>query len=109
MDARRRRHEREKPYRFQWRAGLGAHWSPSSALSFSGSATYVGSSLDSSIATGDVRLSAYTRVDLSAVWRLSDRIQTYLAIDNVTDEQYEQFVGFTARGITPRLGVKVGL
>ena len=43
------------------------------------------------------------------MWRLSDRIQTYLAIDNVTDEQYEQFVGFTARGITPRLGVKVGL
>ena len=93
----------------EWRAGLGAHWSPSSALSFSGSVTYVGSSLDSSIATGDVRLPAYTRVDLSAVWRLSDRIQTYLAVDNVTDEQYEQFVGFTARGITPRLGVKVGL
>lgn len=93
----------------EWRAGLGAHWSPSSALSFSGSVTYVGSSLDSSIATGDVRLPAYTRVDLSAVWRLSDRIQIYLAVDNVTDEQYEQFVGFTARGITPRLGVKVGL
>ena len=68
-----------------------------------------GSSFDSSIATGDVRLPAYTRVDVSAVWQLSPRFETYLAIDNLTDEQYEQFVGFEARGIVPRLGVKFSL
>ena len=90
----------------EWRAGFGAHWSPSAALRFSASATYVGSSFDSSIATGDVRSAAYTRVDVSAVWQLSPRFETYLAIDNLTDEQYEQFVGFEARGIAPRLGVK---
>jgi vitamin B12 transporter len=43
------------------------------------------------------------------VWQLSDRVQTYIAIDNLTDEQYEQFVGFAARGITPRAGVKFSL
>jgi iron complex outermembrane receptor protein/vitamin B12 transporter len=93
----------------EWRAALGVHWLPSASLNFSAAATYVGSSLDSSIATGDVRLSPYTLIDLSAVWQLSDRVQTYVAIDNLTDEQYEQFVGFTARGITPRAGVKVSL
>jgi outer membrane cobalamin receptor len=92
-----------------WRAGLGAHWAPSVTLKFSASATYVGSSFDSSIATGDVDLPAYTVVDVSAVWQLSPRLETYLAVDNLTDEQYEQFVGFEVRGITPRLGVKLTL
>ncbi|HEU4486650.1 MAG TPA: TonB-dependent receptor [Povalibacter sp.] len=93
----------------EWRASLGVHWLPSAAVSLSAAATYVGSSLDSSIATGDVRLSAYTLLDVSAVWQLTDRFQAYLAIDNLTDERYEQFVGFTARGIMPRAGVKVSL
>jgi outer membrane receptor protein involved in Fe transport len=93
----------------EWRAGIGAHWSPAVSLKFSAAATYVGSSFDSSIATGDVDLAAYTRVDVSAVWQLSPRLETYLAIDNLTDEKYEQFVGFEARGIAPRLGVKFSL
>ena len=92
-----------------WRAGLGAHWSPRNTLKFSASATYVGSSFDSSIATGDVDLPAYTRIDVSAVWQVSPRLETYLAIDNLTDQQYEQFIGFEARGIAPRLGVKFSL
>jgi iron complex outermembrane receptor protein/vitamin B12 transporter len=93
----------------EWRASAGAHWTPISAFSFSASATYVGSSFDSSIATGDVNLSPYTRVDVSAVWEVSDRFEAYLAVDNLTDEKYEQFVGFESRGIAPRLGVKFSL
>jgi outer membrane cobalamin receptor len=91
----------------EWRAGLGAHWSPNTALDFAATATYVGSSFDSSIATGDVELPSHTVVDVSAVWQVSPQFQTYLAIDNLTDEQYEQFVGFEVRGIAPRLGVKL--
>ncbi len=91
----------------EWRAGLGAHWAPTAALKFSAAATYVGSSFDSSIPTGDVELPAYTRMDVSAVWQLSPRLETYLAIDNLTDEQYEQFVGFEVRGIAPRSGNQV--
>ena len=52
----------------EWRAGAGGaldRRSPRCKLS--AAATYVGSSLDSSIATGDVHLDAYTRVDVSAV------------------------------------------
>jgi vitamin B12 transporter len=90
----------------EWRGGVGAHWSPSSTLRFSASATYVGESFDSSIATGDVNLDAYTRLDVSAVWQLSEKFETYLAVDNLTDEKYQQFVGFESRGIAPRAGVK---
>ena len=75
-------------------------------MKFSAAATYVGSSLDSSIPTGDVRLDAYTRVDVSASWQLSSRFEAYLAIDNLIDQEYEEFIGFEARGIAPRAGVR---
>ena len=93
----------------EWRAGAAAHWAPLSTLRFSAAATYVGSAFDSSIATGDVRLSPYTRVDVSAVWQVSPRLETYLAIDNLTDEKFEEFIGNEARGILPRAGVKFSL
>jgi len=93
----------------EWRAGAAAHWAPLSSLRISAAATYVGSAFDSSIATGDVRLSPYTRVDVSAVWQVSPRLETYLAIDNLTDEKFEEFVGNEARGILPRAGVKFSL
>jgi outer membrane cobalamin receptor len=92
-----------------WRGGVGVHWAPISSLKFSASATYVGESFDSSIATGDVDLDAYTRVDVSAVWQISEKFETYLAIDNLTDEKYQQFVGFESRGMLPRAGVKFSL
>jgi vitamin B12 transporter len=88
---------------------VGAHWSPLAKLRFSASATYVGSSFDSSIATGDVDLDAYTLLDVSAVWQVSDKFETYLAIDNLTGEKYEQFVGFESRGILPRAGIRLSL
>lgn len=93
----------------EWRGGLGAHWTPFAALELSAAATYVGSSLDSSVATGDVRLSSYTRIDVSAALQVSPKFQAYLAIDNLTDEKYEEFIGNEARGILPRAGVKVSL
>jgi vitamin B12 transporter len=54
-----------------------------------------------------VRLDAYTRVDVSASWQVSERLETYLAVDNLTDQQYEEFVGFESRGIAPRAGVRL--
>lgn len=93
----------------EWRGALAAHWSPMSTLSLSAAATYVGSAFDSSIATGDVRLSPYTRVDVSASWKITERFETYLAIDNLTDEKFEEFIGNEARGILPRAGVKFSL
>jgi vitamin B12 transporter len=89
-----------------WRGGVAAHWLPLATLRFSAAVTYVGSSLDSSIATGDVQLDAYTRIDVSASWQASPRLEAYLAIDNLTDQQYQQFVGFESRGIMPRAGVR---
>jgi outer membrane cobalamin receptor len=92
-----------------WRGGVGVRWAPLSSLKFSASATYVGESFDSSIATGDLELDAYTRIDASAVWQVSEKFETYLAIDNLTGEKYQQFVGFESRGVMPRAGVRLSL
>ena len=56
-----------------------------------------------------MRLAAYTRIDVSAAWQVSPKFQAYLAIDNLTDQKYEQFVGNEARGILPRAGVRFSL
>jgi outer membrane cobalamin receptor len=93
----------------EWRAGAAAHWSPVSMLKLSAAATYVGDSLDSSIATGDVRTDAYTRLDVSAAWQVSSSFEAYLALDNLTDEKYEEFVGNEVRGLMPRAGVRLSL
>lgn len=93
----------------EWRGGLAAHFTPVAALRFSATATHVGPAFDSSIATGDVRLNAWTRFDVSAVWQVSPTIEAWLAVENLSDERYEQFVGFEARGIAPRAGIKLVL
>jgi len=93
----------------EWRAGAGVHWTPIEPLRLTGAVTYVGSSLDSSIATGDVTLPSYTLVDVSASWQVAKNFEAYAAIDNLTDQQYQQFVGFEVRGIMPRVGVKFSL
>ena len=85
------------------------NWPVYSSLELSLTAAHTGSALDSSIATGDVELDAYTLVNASAVWQASPRLAAYLVIDNVTDEHYEQFIGFRERGIMPRVGVKLSL
>lgn len=90
----------------KWRAGAEARWRPTTALQFSLAATHIGSTLDSSIPTGDVRLDAYTRIDASASWRISNGFETWLAVDNLTSQRYEEFVGFMVRGIAPRAGVR---
>jgi outer membrane cobalamin receptor len=93
----------------EWRGGAGLHWTPTQPFTLSAAVTYVGSSLDSSIATGDVTLPSYTLVDMSASWQVSPKFEAYAAVDNLTDQQYEQFVGFEVRGIMPRVGVKLSL
>lgn len=92
-----------------WSTAFAMHWTPFDALTMSAVSTYVGSSFDSSIATGDVRLRGYNRVDVDAVWKLSSRFEIYASIDNLTDERYEQFVGFEERGLLSMAGVRLSL
>jgi outer membrane cobalamin receptor len=91
----------------RWRAGGSVRWSPENDIELSLVATHVGSISDSSIPTGDVTLDPYTRMDLSARWFVTPSSELYVAVQNALDERYEEFVGFDAPGILPRIGARL--
>lgn len=90
----------------QWRGGFSLRWRPLPALDVNLNTLVVGKTLDSSIPTGDVTLDAYARVDVAANWTLNTIWRVFLTVDNLFDADYEEFVGFPAPGINPRLGVQ---
>jgi vitamin B12 transporter len=59
-------------------------------------ASYTGRFLDRSNPTGDIFLPGFTTVDV-AYSILFGKLRAKVAVDNLLDRQYEQFVGFPAR------------
>ena len=45
-------------------------------------------------------------MDLAASWRLANAFTLRARLDNATDEEYEQFVGFPQPGRRARVGVQ---
>ena len=77
---------------------------PSEAWELAWTTLFVGEFFDSSIPTGDVKLDGYDRTDISAAYRIKQFTLT-LAVDNLFDERYEQYVGFVDPGRRARAGV----
>ena len=61
-------------------------------------ALFVGEVQDSSIPTGDVTLDSYARIDLAVNWTLNPTFAILLAVENLFDADYEEFVGFPLLG-----------
>jgi outer membrane cobalamin receptor len=91
----------------EWRGGFSIRWRPLTQLDVLLKALFVGEVQDSSIPTGDVTLDPYARVDLAVNWSVTSAVAVLLAVENLFDADYEEFVGFPAPGINPRLGVRV--
>ena len=81
-------------------------WSPRPDFDLHLHTIVVDTVLDSSIPTGARTLDAYARVDLAVNWALSKHCKVFLAVDNLFDTAYEEFIGFPAPGINPRAGVR---
>ncbi|MEO5657544.1 MAG: TonB-dependent receptor, partial [Nitrospiria bacterium] len=90
----------------KWRAGIDAQARIKKRWTASGAWLYVGKVWDSSIPTGDVELTGYTRVDLAATWTPSSLWQASVGVDNVLNARYEEAVGFPATGRTPRVLIR---
>jgi iron complex outermembrane receptor protein/vitamin B12 transporter len=95
--------EQELRRRPKWRAGINALWNVRPDLDLNTSAFYVGRILDSSIPTGDRRLSSYARLDLAATWRATSNVQLGIAVENLTGAKYEEAIGFSSSGIRPQM------
>jgi len=90
----------------EWRGGVSCRWRPSRDVLLTARGLYVGESLDSSIPTGDVTLDDYVRFDLGGQWQVRKGLLMFAAVDNVFDARYEEYVGFPAAGIAPRIGLR---
>ena len=101
--------DQELRNRPEWRGSVSIDWVPSSQWTFAGALVSSGSFADSSIPTGDVRIGSHSRLDLSASRRLAKHARLLFRIANVTDEKYQEYVGFPAPGTVASVGMKVSL
>lgn len=53
-----------------------------------------------------VELDSYTLADLSGAWKLNDRLELTARVTNLTDEEYEDVLGYSTRGRTWYAGIR---
>jgi len=90
----------------KWRGGFAVQWAPRLDLDVYLHTIVVGTVPDSSIPTGPKTLDAYARVDLAVNWTLTRHWQVFVAVDNLFNANYEEFIGFPAPSVSPRAGVR---
>ena len=72
---------------------------------------FVGQYVDSdfsSLAPPILRNPGYTTWDARAAWKLSRQLTATLAIDNLTDAEYMEALGYPSLGRAVRAGFRVG-
>jgi vitamin B12 transporter len=79
------------------KANAGVVWDIDASSSLFAALSYTGSFIDRSNPTGDVSMSSYTTFDLAYSIRFG-WANLKLAVDNLFNSDYEQFVGFPALG-----------
>ncbi len=67
----------------------------------------VGSSKATSAAIGGrtITLAGYERIDVRTAWTPIDGLELFFEIENLTDRDHREAVGFESPGIAPRIGV----
>ena len=89
-----------------WLANIVILWSPVNTLDFYMNINYVGEYLDSSIPTGDRTIGNYVVVNTAVTFIFKNGFESYIAVENLFNKDYQQFVGFDAPGIRPRIGLR---
>jgi outer membrane cobalamin receptor len=91
----------------RWRGSGEVRWRPAEAWRLGATVSHTGTVFDSSIPTGDVRLSPYTTVGLDAAWSPRPNLELQVGVENLLDADYEEAVGFPAPGPLFRAGLRV--
>lgn len=91
------------------RGGVAVEWQVTPRAAIFAGWRYVGERLDASIPTGELWLPSYSRVDVSVSWELDASRSLKLAVDNLTDDRYEDAIGFPSLGTRLRLTLRVDL
>lgn len=90
----------------RWRGFAELHARPLARWDFLVRVLAVGSSKASAAAIGGrtITLAGYERVDVRAAWTPIPGFDVFLEIENLTDDDYREAVGFESPGIAPRVG-----
>jgi iron complex outermembrane receptor protein/vitamin B12 transporter len=93
----------------EWIAAARLEWTLARSLRLWLGGRYTGGSPDVQIPVPERgAVDAYAVFNLAATWRWSPRWQLRARLDNLTDEDYEHFVGFPEPGRSLRVGVWYG-
>jgi len=65
------------------------------------------SSREESVTGGRVKMEGYPKLDLYAAYRFKDWLKGYVRVENLTNRNYVEIIGFPSEGITGILGVTV--
>jgi vitamin B12 transporter len=57
--------------------------------------------------TNGSTLDAWTRVDLTGRYRLTEKVELYARVENLFDEKYQQILGYGTPGLSGSLGVRL--
>jgi vitamin B12 transporter len=90
------------------RASVAATYAMADGLTAAVAGSWIGQTHDSSVPTGSVRLSRYLLLDASIAYDLP-RVRVTLAVGNLLDRQYQQFVGFPGPGRRVRVELTTAL
>lgn len=94
------------PRRPQNKGGLALTYTGIPKLEVEGRVILVGERLDSAFAPG-VYNPGYIRVDLRGNYRVSENLQAYLRLENLTNERYEEVLNYGTAGRSVYAGIKV--
>lgn len=86
--------------------GLIVSLQPTEQLDIRSQLHTVGQRVDLQIPTTQTTVPGYYRVDLSATLRVDDSWKVFVAGENLTNVQYDEFLGFEAPGVWFRFGLE---
>lgn len=89
----------------EWLANFSIIWTPDPLLEIFTNINYVGSFLDSSIPTGEVKIGDYLLVNSAVTFNIRSNLKAYVEVKNILDQRYQQVAGFNAPGIRPGAGI----
>lgn len=94
-------------HRPEWFGLLRVEWRPIRPVNLWAHVRAVGRSLDRQLTVPDRDdVEGYGLLGFSASWRIASAWKVHGSVDNVTDTQYENFIGFPGAGITAQVGLR---
>ena len=93
----------------EWKYAANAYWAANESTDISLRAWYVDEFYDSSIPTGIVTSAGYHQLDLSLARTLTERFELGVMVSNLTDNDYQEAVGFSNPGRQLRLSLTAKL